>query len=293
MAEHFHSPPTPCGDGMRPPAVEVPVSSPSLAGLHALLVQDLPKLPSLAALHALTDRDLPSSDGLPMAESEEQYDAMTCTVGAFRRYFRDRSGVCVVGDLLVYGARGPDADGRVLPVSVAPDVMVAFGVEDRKRKSYVIWQEGKPPDFVMEIASVSTWKRDRDEKPAVYASWGVAEYFLFDPVGGFLEPRLQGHVLRGGAYRPLPSESLPNGERGLHSEVLGLWAYLKGSEGELRWYDPVAGKDLEYLDELHEARDAAETRAKAAEARARAAEDEIAELRAQIRQLQRGGSPAA
>ena len=212
MVEPVHSPPPRARDP-RPPAVEAPVP-PFLAGLHTLLVQDLPKLPSLAALLALTDRDLPSSDGLPMAESEEQYDAMAYTVGAFKWRFRHRSGVCVVGDLLVYDTGRPDADGRVLPVSVAPDVLVAFGVEDRKRKSYAIWQEGKPPDFVMEIASVSTWKRDRDEKPAVYASLGVGEYFLFDPVGGFLEPRLQGHVLRGGAYQALPSELLPNGEWG-------------------------------------------------------------------------------
>ena len=128
-----------------------------------------------------------------------------------------------------------------------PDVLVAFGVGSHRRRSYAIWQEGKPPEFVMEIASVSTWRRDRDEKPAIYESLGVREYFLYDPVGGRLEPRLQGHVLRDGRYRPLRPERLPNGERGLRSETLGLWAYLQGPEQALRWHDPVTGKDLRGL----------------------------------------------
>ena len=126
-----------------------------------------------------------------------------------------------------------------------PDVLVAFGVGSHRRRSYAIWKEGKPPEFVMEIASVSTWRRDRDEKPAIYESLGVREYFLYDPVGGRLEPRLQGHVLRDGRYRPLRPERLANGERGLRSETLGLWAYLQGPEQALRWHDPVTGKDLE------------------------------------------------
>lgn len=231
---------------------------------------------------ALTDHDLPSTDGLPMPESTSRHPSLHYTVNACRRALgRRRSDVCVAGDLLVYRAGRPDADGRVSAVWVAPDVLVVFGVENRMRDSYVVWQEGKPPDFVMEIASRSTWKRDRDEKPGIYASLGVAEYFLFDPVGGFLKPRLQGHVLRDGACQALPSELLPNGERGVRSEVLGLCAYPRRPEGELRWYDPETGKVLEDFDELHDARDA--------EAAARkAAEDEVAELRAQIRQLQRG-----
>ena len=132
--------------------------------------------------------------------------------------------------MLVYAAGPEDAAGLVRAVSVAPDVMVAVGVDDSLRDSWVIWQEGKAPDFVLEVASESTWKRDRDEKPAIYASMGVAEYFLYDPVGGRLDPRLQGYALRGGAYRALPSEVLADGVRGVRSAVLGLWAYLRGPE---------------------------------------------------------------
>ena len=99
----------------------------------------------------------------------------------------------------------------------------------------------------------------------------MREYFLYDPVGGRLEPRLQGHVLRDGRYRPLRPERLPNGERGLRSETLGLWAYLQGPEQALRWHDPVTGKDLEDYDEVQAAREAAG--------------EELAELRAYVRRL--------
>ena len=295
MAETVPSPAAPRSRGPRLPAAGAR-RPPSIAELRALTVYDIPKLPSLAALRALTERDLPSTDGVPMPESSIRFNPISYSVYALRRSLR-RPDVFVAGDLLVYQEGRPDAAGRVLPVWVAPDVLVSFGVEDRDRGSYVIWQEGKPPDFVMEIASTSTWKRDRDEKPAVYASLGVGEYFLFDAVGGRLEPRLQGHALRGGAYRPLPREVLPNGEWGVRSEVLGLCVYSKGSQRALRWFDPATGKDLEEYDEVHDARDAAEARAaeeavarQAAEEGVAEAEKRIAELEAQVRRLRCGPS---
>ena len=272
MAEPVHSPSTPRSRGPRLPAVEAP-TPPSVVGLHALTVHDVPKLPSLAVLRTLTDCDLPATDGLPMPEITIQFRPLAYTVNALARFLRHRPDVFVAGDLLIYHQGLPDAHGHVSPVWIAPDVLVAFGVGNRDRDSYVVWQEGKPPDFVMEIASASTWKRDRDEKPAIYASLGVDEYFLFDAAGDLLEPRLQGHALRGCAYQPLPPELLPNGEWGVRSKVLDLCAYLKGSQRDLRWFDPASGKNLEDYDEVHDARDAAEAR--------------VVELEAQIRSLRR------
>ena len=304
------APPSPVPKATRPERTAA--ETPRLSFAH-LFVQDLPKFPSLAALHALTDLDLPSTDDQPLPDGMHQRPPMTYTCCALMQFFRDRSDVCVRDELRVYTSGRPEADGRVEAVSVVPDILVSFGVEARERESYVLWKEGKPPDFVMEVASKSMWKRDRDEKPGVYASMGVGEYFLYDPVGGMLEPRLQGHALRDGTYERLAPERLANGEWGVRSEVLGLCAYLKGPERKLRWYDPVTGKELEEPAEVHDRADAAEVRAaeeiaarEAAEARAaeevaareaaeeRAAaeaavrEEEIAELRAQLRRLQRG-----
>ena len=245
------------------------------------LVQELPKLPSLAALRALTDRELPSTDGIPMPESMVQGPPLRYTVDALGWWFaKRRPGTCVAGDLLVYDEGVVEADGGVRARSIAPDVLVAFGVGERLRDSYVMWQEGKAPDFVLEIVSGSTWRRDRDEKPARYAALGVGEYFLYDPEGGRLEPRLQGYVLEAGAYRRLPGERLGNGAWRVRSPVLGLCAWLRGPRGELRWQDPHTGQDLEGY---------AEVQARAAEEAAarKTAETEIVELRAQLRRLQR------
>ena len=263
-------------DAPWPPGFEPPALHP-VTGLPLSFVESLPRLPSLEALRALTERDLPDSDGQPMPESIIQWPVMGYTYYAFTHHFRHRPDVFVGCDGFVYAEGEPQADGAVRPLAVAPDVMVAFGVERRWRTSYLTWVEGGPPAFVLEVASPSTWRRDRDRKPGLYASMGVREYFLYDPVGGRLAPRVQGRVLEGGAYRVLRMERMDNGAAGVWSEVLGLWAFLKGEEEALRWYDPVAGKELEDPAEVHEAREV-EAAARKVEAAAReAAEARLAE----------------
>ena len=299
MAEPARSPRS--RHGTRPVTFADAPAPPSAHELFAQRMQDLPRLPSRAALLALTEHDLPNIDDLPTPDSMLQDEAMYYTVLALKRALRHHQGVYVGGCTLVYDTGRPGEDGWVSPVWIVPDTVVAFGVGSHARSSYVVWREGKPPEFVMEYASVSTWRRDRDEKPARYESLGVSEYFLYDPVGGLLEPRLQGHVLNKGRYRALRPERLPNGERGLRSEVLGLWAYLQGSHEALRWHDPATRRDLEDHEEVHDARDAAEAglaeaavareaaEAELAEAVAarEAAEAELAELRAQVPRLRR------
>jgi hypothetical protein len=271
---------------------------PTLSDLLPLRMQDVPRV-TRTELLALTDRDLPSLDDLPPPDLMEQEEVLRYTLSALKRVLARHPGTYVAGYKLLYDTIGADEGGRVRPPWVEPDVLVAFGVGSHRRRSYALWREGKAPDFVMEVASVSTWRRDRDEKPSLYESLGVREYFLYDPVGGRLEPRLQGHMLREGRYRALRPERLANGERGLRSETLGLWAYLEGPEQALRWHDPVTGQDLEDYDEVHAAREAAEARAQEADARAReeeaarratesrvrAAEGEAAALRTELRRL--------
>ena len=93
-----------------------------------------------------------------------------------------------------------------------PDVLVALGrgqadpVRGGRRHVYRIWDEGGPPDLVIELASKRTVKRDNVGKEEDYAACGVREYVQFDPLGPadpdgpLLVPRLWVWRLAGGRY---------------------------------------------------------------------------------------------
>ncbi len=69
---------------------------------------------------------------------------------------------CYIGtDLLVYYEEGDNSQ------RVVPDVFVALGVKNQPRMTYQTWNEGKAPDFVLEVASLSTTKHDE------LAKWGL------------------------------------------------------------------------------------------------------------------------
>ena len=102
---------------------------------------------------------------------------------------------------------------------VAPDVYVIFGVSNRKRNSYVTWDEGKLPDFVLEVLSFSTWPARHQRKKALYQRLGVPEFWVADPIRAFVDPPVQGYRLVAGVYTPI--DPLP-GDRGVRSGVLGL-----------------------------------------------------------------------
>ena len=62
----------------------------------------------------------------------------------------------------------------------------------RGSNSYVISEQAKPPDFVLEIASRSTGRQDVVEKRAAYAGLGIPEYWRFDETGEFHGAHLAG-----------------------------------------------------------------------------------------------------
>ena len=91
--------------------------------------------------------DYPTEDGVPMAETDAQGIPLMYAVTGLRDYFRQRPDVYVSGNLLIYYEEGnKDA-------SVAPDVFVVIGVPNHPRRIYKVWEEGKGPDFVLEITS--------------------------------------------------------------------------------------------------------------------------------------------
>lgn len=189
----------------------------------------------------------PSSDGEPLAESDLQFNPLTETVHVLRRRYRNRDDVYVAGNMLMY-YRMNDNGTRV-----APDVFVVFGVENYPRNSYIIWREGgKSPDFVMEIASPSTYVRDMTEKREIYAGFGVTEYWRFDPTGDLFTPALEGERLVNGEYEAVASTVDATGIQRSYSAVLELEICVL-PDLTLRLYDPAAGA---WLRNLYEAEDA-------------------------------------
>lgn len=200
----------------------------------------------------------PSSDGLPMAESNEHLGVMVDGISVLRNRYRERTDVFAGGDLLMYYQQGDPAK------RVAPDIFVIFGVAAGSRKAYRLWDEGKAPDFVLEVASQSTWREDAGRKRDLYERLGVREYWLFDPHGKFLRPALRGLALEGGRYRELPSR-VEGGVLVLRSRVLELDLRAEGEQ--LRFRDPVTGERLRTLEEETDARRRAEARVAKLEAR--------------------------
>ena len=217
----------------------------------------------------------PSCDGKPMSENAAQWWSVQDDGGVLRCRYAHDPDVLVVGDLLVYPKQGQPK------INVAPDLLVALGVPRLPpRSSYKVWVEGKAPDFVMEVASPSTWEADRGPKKALYAEMGVREYWLFDPKGDFFDPPLEGYRLVRGNYRPLTP--LPRQELVLPSEVLGL--ELRPDVGHVRFHDPATGRDLRTFSEEKA------VRRREAAAR-RKAEARVAELEAENRRLRSQSAP--
>ena len=151
---------------------------------------------------------------------------------------------------------------------------MAFDVDPERivaTNGYVISEVGKPPDFVLEVGSETTGVRDYTIKREIYARMGVREYWRFDPSGGQYHDRpLAGDRLVNGVYHPLPVSDGDDGKAHGYSPILGL--VLCWEDGELRFYNPIAGEYLPRQTELQEQRDAAESRAAQAEAQRDAAE---------------------
>ncbi len=153
-------------------------------------------------------------------------------------------------------------DPSDLNIRVSPDVYLAFGVDAqaiRPRKLYLPWEVGKPPDWVLEIASSSTGREDTGRKRVIYAQIGVPEYWRFDPTAEaeYHGTWLAGERLVDGVYQPLPLTTEPDGILKGYSPVLGV--SLCWDNGWPRLYDPATESYLETWPEVAAAREAAET----------------------------------
>ena len=142
-----------------------------------------------------------------------------------------------------------------------PDCIVAFGVEadrlNREANGYLISEVGKPPDFVLEIASKSTGVRDYTTKRRIYRAARAGEYWRFDFTGGkYHDAPLAGDILVDGEYRAIEIRAEPDGTFRGYSPALGL--QLVWDDGDLRFYDPEIEAFLPDLSESEDMREEAE-----------------------------------
>lgn len=196
-----------------------------------------------------------------MAETDIHRKGLMDLIETLEDRFADDPMVYVSGNLLLFYEEGNKRR------HVSPDVFVVRGVSKLPpRDRYLLWEEGKGPDVVIEVTSKSTRLEDQNRKRALYREiLKVPEYFLFDPTQDYLEPPMQGFRLVGGEYEPIDiiEGRLPSAVLGLHLERVGL---------ELRLHDPASGQRLPTSRE----------RAKQAEAEAERLREELEALRRRL-----------
>jgi len=203
----------------------------------------------------------PESDGKPMAETDVHRRLLSDLIFALDNFFQAQPDVYVSGNLLIYYVEG-DPKKRV-----APDVFVVRGVPKGERRIYKLWEEGRPPEVVIELSSRQTWREDLQMKWQLSAQLGVREYYIFDPEYDYLDQALIAYQLEGDQYIEVEVKA-----GRVRSEALGL--ELVDTSETLRLFDPQAGKFLPTTRE-----------AAAAHQRAEAAEAEAARLRAELERL--------
>ena len=181
-----------------------------------------------------------------------------------------------------------------------PDLLIAFGVNPAayyRSNAYIVSEQGKPPDFVLEIASRSTGHADTGAKRYDYAALGIPEYWRFDETGAHHGARLAGDRLSAGAYHPIRIDEVEDGVLQGYSGVLNL--NIRWVQGQLEWHDPATGRHIPTFDAERSRADVERYRADAAQYRADAeqhradresiarqyAEARMRELEAELRRL--------
>jgi Uma2 family endonuclease len=201
----------------------------------------------------------PESDGEPVGETDIHRRLMFDLIFALTNWL-NQTLAYVAGNLFIYYEEGnPSA-------VVAPDVFMIPGVPQIDRRVYKTWEHsGKTPALVIELTFSKTRYEDLGNKRVLYAELGVQEYYIFDPLGDYLDPRLRAYQLVEGELLPLPGPRF-------FSRLLNLELRTVGDA--LRFYEIGGDTALPTPAEEREARLAAEA--------------EIERLRAEIERLRAG-----
>ena len=175
----------------------------------------------------------------------------------------------------------------------APNVVVAFGVKPRAiiaRNGYIISEVGKPPDFVMEVATRFSATPDFADKREGYRRYGVGEYWRFDETGGARNgvPLAGDALADGGAYVPIPIIRDEDFRQWGYSEALEL--FIGWDDGCPRFYDPIENEFLPDVVEVSRQADLAKIQRDIAAMERDAANGESGETATELARLRRKSS---
>ncbi len=215
-----------------------------------------------------TSAELPGSDDTPV-DTEGQNTIPNLLLAALLLLWADRLDWFFAVDMGLYHTAGQD---RRVPV--VPDALLALNVPRRKgetwRSNYVIWEEGMPPIWVLEMVS-QTYNQEYSDKLALYAQIGILYYVIYNPLG--FSPRrrpsdpLEVYRLVDGAYQRVAGDPVWMPEIGLG---IGQGRALHGGIeiSCLFWFDQAGRRypiPEEALERTNTQRDLAEQRAEQAE----------------------------
>ena len=190
----------------------------------------------------------------------------------------------VAGERYITRAPGSPSSERL-----APDLLVATGANPeayRVDNGYIISEQGKPPDLVLEIASRRTGRHDVVDKRPAYAGLGIPEYWRFDETGEFHGTFLAGDRLAADGYEPVPIETVEEGVLQGYSRVLNL--LIRWDHGQLGWHDPETGQHIATFEQERARAYAAEEQVGTEREARMAAEARIRELEAELERHRQG-----
>ncbi|KHG41112.1 MAG: Uma2 family endonuclease [Aphanizomenon flos-aquae KM1D3_PB] len=163
----------------------------------------------------------------PPVESELHLEQIMLLIKCLKWLWKDRYDFYAAGNLTIYYS----PNQKKSQFFRGPDFFVVLETERKTRKSWVVWEEdGKYPNFILEILSPSTANTDREYKKELYQNtFRTPDYLWFDPYT--LE--FAGFHLVDNKYQPLEE----NQQGHLWSCQLGL--YLGIYQGLLRYFTPA------------------------------------------------------
>jgi len=172
----------------------------------------LPRTSVELELITLPNQDqLPYEDGETM-ETQRHKMQMDLLVEGLDPWLEKREDGYVGGNMFIYFSQAQlkNQDFK------SPDFFAVTGVSKKERKSWVVWEEEKAPDVVIELLFPSTANFDKTEKKQIYQNkMRVSEFFWYDP---FNSEDFAGFSLNSGTYQPL----VFNEQGWLISQSLGL-----------------------------------------------------------------------